>query len=1053
MRGRAPSASPIRQKSQKLLQTGEVLRENNNALTDFIEAPGMGFYVEQSMYDMFNERLNQVGSYSFEDWVQWQVRVWNESFLEMSRFADLAEDGCLERVRVQKIEVWPDGTLCGGGNHVPNCQTNFLIDGEWGFLSSLQYAEKWSLLIERGLLHECTHQIGMIDLYTMNMEAGTPSSPLKVQVKDGRPYYISRGYYPAWGGLMGGGDTRYSDEYESTGLMSGWTIGALNTNTGYRRGFYGEQLYDVPDVLRLRAVDASGAAIPFAELKVWQSRAGATPDELLYDWQPIFEGVADETGVVTLPNYGTLESDPVTTITGHTLKPNPWGRTNVVGTNGSLLVKISGYGQYDYTFMRVSQINRQYWLGVTNELTYDLTVQIAPTYNLGLDNIAIGTSASSNAGGGPWYAVDGNLNTRWDIGSADVGDYLQVDLGEVHDLGWVILTQNDYAGDFFNKFRIDVSLTGAFTGEEVLFAHETVGWWNASGTRRDIDPDNESILRVRYAGPVTAARYVRLTCEDPRWTKLAELEIYPALPGDDTTPPAQVADLEVTDTSLSAAVLTWTTPGDDGWEGTATAYDLRYATFPLNPADFELATPAADVPTPWEGGLPETYVLGELQPGTQYWVALKAVDDVGNWSSMSNVVTFTTAPEGEPFEVETLTAPANSSFASGLASDTQHLYFLRRDDGSFYRTLDGTNWTTLVGPEADLGGWHGDWSSGILDYYPGMGDAGVLYITHRDTAGDDVQLLALYDIAEGFWYWTPKWPVFGHGATISGGYIYGLARSWGWNTGGATQRLHLTSPTQIYAERTALSGINGEADDWFSRASHLAALDGWIYGIKNDWTTPAGTGDRLFRFQTVDFEPSVCNGTLPDDLTNWDVWETHSTPAEDLAELPFEVGYGSALVALPPDWSPDVGSQGGLFIVAGNSPANNEGWGEASDICALFDIATRTLRVATLPGVTGNGTSAALHDGAVYVKRGQLPGGAYSDDIWRLTPLSVTTPGDTNCDGFVDFDDIHPFVKALSGPDEYYALYPDCDWMSADCDGNGAVDFDDIDDFISLIGG
>ncbi len=60
--------------------------------------------------------------------------------------------------------------------------------------------------------------------------------------------------------------------------------------------------------------------------------------------------------------------------------------------------------------------------------------------------------------------------------------------------------------------------------------------------------------------------------------------------------------------------------------------------------------------------------------------------------------------------------------------------------------------------------------------------------------------------------------------------------------------------------------------------------------------------------------------------------------------------------------------------------------------------------------------------------------------------------GDMDCDGDVDFDDIDPFVLALSGEAAYEAEYPDCNWLNADVDLNGMVDFDDINPFVNLIG-
>jgi len=1021
--------------------------ENNNSLSSFLEAPGMGFYVEQSMYDYFNNVQNAVGSYSFEDFLNWHVRVWNETYLEMSRFQGFAEDGCLERVRVQKIQVVPDGTLCAGGNHTPNCQTNFLIDGEWGFRPDQAYAAKYSRIIEWGLLHECTHQLGMIDLYTLNMEAGTPGTPSKVQVKDGTPYYLTRGYYPPYMGLMGGGDTRYNADYEATGLLSGWTTGALSSNTGYRRGFYGEQLYDLPDVVKFRALAAGNTPIPFAEFKVWQSRAGVTPDETSYTWQPIFQGTADANGVVSLPNVSTLD-DGFTTLTGHTLKPNPWGRINVVGTNGSLLVRIMGFGQKDYTFIRIPEINMAYWSGQTSEVVADLPVHISPTSNLGLTNIAQGKPVSSNVGGSPANAVDGNLNTRWDPGNVAVGGYLQVNLGANYDIATVVLVQNGWGADFFRKFRIEVSPSGSFAGEQTLFAREAVDWGNTSATRRDMDPANEDVLWVTYAGVPTTGRYVRITCEQANWTKLAELRIYPALAGADVTPPATVTDLAVTDVAATAAALSWTAPGDDGMVGNATLYDIRYATFPINAGNFNSATAATNPPTPMPVGQTQTFLLGGLAAETDYWVALKARDDVGNWSALSNVVAFRTDPAALDVEFSTLAVPADSGFASGLTSDGTHLYYLRRDSYQFYRSANGGQaWTTLRSPNADLGGWHGDWLGGQLDYHAGTNR---IYLTHRDELNN--QRVVYYNIATDQWSWASVQPIYSHGVTVFGDYLFGLAHAVGYNYGGAFMRVNLNQLGAMMSERTAVSNIEGQSPDWFSRAAHLATVGDRVYGIKNDWTTnPAGTGDRLYSFRPADFNPSIFTGEFPDDLWNSAHWQVRFTPGVDLGLLPFEPGYGSALVGLPPNWSADVGSQGGLFILAGRSPSNHEGWGNASDLFAIFDIATRTLKLGALPGVSGSGGSATLHDGAVYVKAGGNPDAPYNTVLWKIAPAASAPRGDLNCDGVLNTGDIPAFVLALVDPAGYAAAYPGCDPLQGDFNDSGGLDGLDVQGFVNAL--
>ena len=59
--------------------------------------------------------------------------------------------------------------------------------------------------------------------------------------------------------------------------------------------------------------------------------------------------------------------------------------------------------------------------------------------------------------------------------------------------------------------------------------------------------------------------------------------------------------------------------------------------------------------------------------------------------------------------------------------------------------------------------------------------------------------------------------------------------------------------------------------------------------------------------------------------------------------------------------------------------------------------------------------------------------------------------GDLNCDGVVNFMDINPFVVALIGEAAYEALYPNCEWLRADCDHDGIVEFGDINPFVALL--
>jgi hypothetical protein len=87
-------------------------------------------------------------------------------------------------------------------------------------------------------------------------------------------------------------------------------------------------------------------------------------------------------------------------------------------------------------------------------------------------------------------------------------------------------------------------------------------------------------------------------------------------------------------------------------------------------------------------------------------------------------------------------------------------------------------------------------------------------------------------------------------------------------------------------------------------------------------------------------------------------------------------------------------------------------------------------------------------------------GGGGAGELWNAKMMSwpfsalpsLFTVGDLNCDGAVNFDDINPFVLAVSDPGAYETEFPDCDVNLADCNDDGAVNFDDINAFVALLG-
>jgi len=113
-------------------------------------------------------------------------------------------------------------------------------------------------------------------------------------------------------------------------------------------------------------------------------------------------------------------------------------------------------------------------------------------------------------------------------------------------------------------------------------------------------------------------------------------------PREDKTPPAAVKD-------LAAAVdngvkLTWTAPGDDGDEGTASAYQVKYDDQPLveradgkGAVNFWAAINCTGEPKPAKAGTRQSFTVTGLSAGTWYF-ALKSRDELNNQSGLSNVV-------------------------------------------------------------------------------------------------------------------------------------------------------------------------------------------------------------------------------------------------------------------------------------------------------------------------------------------------------------------------------------------------------------------------------
>ncbi len=142
----------------------------------------------------------------------------------------------------------------------------------------------------------------------------------------------------------------------------------------------------------------------------------------------------------------------------------------------------------------------------------------------------------------------------------------------------------------------------------------------------------------------------------------------------DRVAPAPVADLRVLEpVGQVLARLRWTSSGDDWFDGSAVNYDIRYFHRPLTAANWDSAQVCTDEPTPSPAGLLQSFSVRGLSGGQGYYFALKAIDDAGNSSPMSNVAAATTPVENQaPFLEETVVEPTGGMPGSDFAFDARY---------------------------------------------------------------------------------------------------------------------------------------------------------------------------------------------------------------------------------------------------------------------------------------------------------------------------------------------------------------------------------------------
>jgi len=329
--------------------------ESNNSLEDRTDALSLVLAVTPELYAALEIPVDPKWPFSAEDWLQKQIAAMNTAF-SRSVYPS-TPSGIVERVRLDKIIVsssdLPPDLAEDGGFHMRG--DDRLYPGYYDPTTDVSGA----------LIHELTHQLGVIDIYGLDVPLEIP----QVLDRNGRPAQMELSVVSLLPGLMGDPGIRPPVYDEHTAL-------ALNANQGYRRGYYGEYLYDVPAQTTLRVRNNQGNPAVGVTVKLYQrasspnmrgSRHGVVDDI------PEISVVTGVTGTALLPNRPV--GDPLSTHTGHTLTDNPLGVIDVVGQNDEFLVEVSKGTHQEFLWLDVTRFNLAAWRG---ETTIDIASHVPP---------------------------------------------------------------------------------------------------------------------------------------------------------------------------------------------------------------------------------------------------------------------------------------------------------------------------------------------------------------------------------------------------------------------------------------------------------------------------------------------------------------------------------------------------------------------------------------------------------------------------------------------------------------------------------------------------
>jgi hypothetical protein len=181
--------------------------------------------------------------------------------------------------------------------------------------------------------------------------------------------------------------------------------------------------------------------------------------------------------------------------------------------------------------------------------------------------------------------------------------------------------------------------------------------------------------------------------------------------------------------SATPFTIGWTAPGDDGVVGRALAYDLRYSKLPITAANFGQAFHISGLPLPAVAGTRQSFLVSGLSDGVVLYLAIKSVDELGNWSPISNVIIRPAQTTG--VDLPTLAASFSSPWPNPARQSVQWTYSLPRAAQVQVDVFDVTGRQVSTVASGERGAGTGDLSWDLRDDGGRPVDAGLYFVKAR----------------------------------------------------------------------------------------------------------------------------------------------------------------------------------------------------------------------------------------------------------------------------------------------------------------------------------